>query len=108
MSREGINIILLESRLQRAEFKDIIPAPFYVWDSQAGRCFWGYTAADEQGFSMIFLCEEFIVECFDDVMKPFGEKRRRDAAFDEAFQYTVLRPWFQFAFDTDGSAGCRH
>ena len=47
---------------------------------------------------MIFLCEEFIEECFDDVMKPFREKWRRDAVLDEAFQYTVLRPWFQFAF----------
>ena len=47
---------------------------------------------------MIFLCEEFIEECFDDVMKPFGEIWRRDAVLDEAFQYTVLRPWFQFAF----------
>ena len=99
LSREGINIILLGTRLQRAEFGDIVAKPVYVWDSRsAGRCFWGHTEADEKGLTMIFLCEEFIEECFDDVMKPFGEIWRRDAVLDEAFQYTVLRPWFQFAF----------
>jgi hypothetical protein len=97
LAREGINIALLETRLARAEFGDIIPDPVFLWNSKYCRALWGYLNLN--GVSMIFLCEELIGECFDDVMKPFGEKWRHDGVFDEAFQHTVLQPWFRLAFE---------
>ena len=104
LAREGMNIVLLENRLERAEFGDIIPAPRFVWSSKRCRGFFGHTAADRDGLSMIFACEELIGECFDDVLKPFAEKWRSDGVLDEAFQYTVLRPWFRFAFELTQTA----
>jgi serine/threonine protein kinase len=96
LGREGMNMALLESRLVRTEFHDMIPAPIFVWGK--GRSFWGHTDLDQT--SMIFLCQELIDECcFHDVMKPFGEKWRKDAVIDESFQYMVLRPLFRLAYE---------
>ena len=104
LAREGVNMALLERRLERSVFADIIPAPVFVWtDSRIGRCFWGHAALD--GRSMIFLCQELIDESFHDVLKPYGHTWRRAGVIDESFQYMVLQPMFQLAFELQHTAG---
>jgi hypothetical protein len=106
LAREGINTILLEKRLERKEFSDIIPAPVFLWDGgRTGRCFWGHTEADEAGFCLIFECVELIDECFGDVIKPYGEQWMRQGVLGEGFQDMVLRAVFQPVFELQHTAG---
>jgi hypothetical protein len=105
LARECINTILLEKRLERKEWSDIIPAPVFLWDTaKTGRCFWGHTYADEQGFCLIFACVEFIDECFGDVIKCFGEQWMRQGVLGEGFQDMVLRASFQSIFELQHTA----
>ena len=106
LARECMNTTLLESRLERREWSDIIPAPVFLWDTvKTGRCFWGHTKADEQGFCLIFACVEFMHECFGDVIKSFGEQWMREGVLGEGFQDTVLRALFQSLFELQHTAG---
>jgi hypothetical protein len=106
LAREGINTILLETRLARKDFGDIIPAPVFLWDSaKTGRCFWGHTAAAQDGYCLVFECVELIDECFGDVIKPFGEQWMRQGVLGEGFQDKVLRPLFQAMFELRHTAG---
>ena len=106
LAREGTNTVLLEKRLARKEFSDIIPAPVSLWDSpKTGRCFWGHTAADEAGFCGIFECVELIDQCFGDAIKPFGDQWIREGVFGEGFQDMVLRASFRLAFELRHMAG---
>ena len=48
LARECMNMVLLEKRLERKEFRDIIPSAVHLWDdTKTGRCCWGHTQADE-------------------------------------------------------------
>ena len=106
LARECINTILLEKRLERKEWSDIISSPVFLWDTaRTGRCFWGHTRADEAGFCLIFACVELIDRCFGDVIKPFGEQWMQDGVLGEGYQDMVLRPIFQTIFELQHTAG---
>jgi hypothetical protein len=50
LARECMNMVLLEKRLERKEFRDIIPSAVHLWDSpRTGRCFWGDRFGREPG-----------------------------------------------------------
>jgi len=106
LAREATNTILLEKRLDRKAFSDMIPAPIFLWDSsRTGRCFWGHTAADDHGICLLFECVELIDSCFGDVIRPFGEQWMQQAVLGEGFQDLVLRPLFQLFFELRDTAG---
>ena len=106
LARECVNMIVLEKRLERQEWSDVIAAPVYLWDAPGtGRCFWGHTEADEERFCLIFACVELIDDCFADVMKPFGEQWMLQGIIGEGFQDKVLRALFQLLFELQHTAG---
>jgi hypothetical protein len=106
LARECINTILLEKRLERKEWSDIISAPVFLWHTaKTGRCFWGHTQADEAGLCLIFACVELIDKCFGGVIKPFGEQWMQQGVLGEGYQDMVLRPTFQTMFELQQTAG---
>ena len=106
LARECMNMVLLEKRLERKEFRDIIPSAVHLWDdTRTGRCFWGHTQADEQKNCMVFECVERIDEGFGDAIKPFGEQWMRQGVFGDGFQDDLLRPLFRAMFELRLTAG---